>query len=150
MIALDEILYNALVADSDLMQIVGGRIKDVCFEVGLDGQDNVPLPSIVVIDSGSQEQPETKDCEWLPTEDSVQAGIEVSAESPAKVRQLIRRCRKAVAQYIAAMEEREEDTPYLNSLQRDGVAWDWMKPCYFDTLRYQCTIQINERNEQDY
>lgn len=138
MIALDEILYNAIRADQDLMQAVGGRVKDVIFEVGDDGKDNVPLPYIVVIDAGSQGQPETKDCEWDPAEDHVQAGIEVSAESPREVRTLIRQCRRAVARYIETLPA--EDTPYLDSMQRDGVAWDWTKPCYFDTLRYQCTI----------
>ena len=146
MIALDEILYNALRADADVMEATGGRVKDVVFEVGDDGKDNVPLPYIVVIDAGSQEQPETKDCEWLPAEDHVQAGIEVSAESPKQVREMIRMSRKAVARYIETLEPK--DTPYLDSMSRDGVAWDWTKPCYFDVLRYQCTIG-NDDNSDD-
>lgn len=139
---LDEIIYDALKADTELMQAVGGRVKDVLFEVGDDGKDNVPLPYIVVIDGGSQEQPETKDCEWDPAEDHVQCGIEVSAESPREVRRLVRMCRKAVARHIKTLDY--DERPYLDSMSRDGVDWDMMKPCYFDILRYQCTISNQE------
>ena len=40
MTALDEIIYNALRADTDLMQQVDGRIVSTCFEVGPDEVDN--------------------------------------------------------------------------------------------------------------
>ena len=50
MIALDEIIYNALRADADLMTAVGGRIVSTCFEVSPDEQDNTPLPCIIVMD----------------------------------------------------------------------------------------------------
>ena len=135
---LDEILYNAIKADASLMTAIGGRVKDVCFEVSPDDQDKTPLPCIVITDLGSQEQPETKDCEWEPTEDHVQAGIEVSAKSPSEVRRLILLARHAVAEYVATLSHDEQ--PVLEGIQRDGTAWDWLKPCYFDTLRYQCTI----------
>ena len=148
MIALDEILYKAIVADSELMQTVGGRVKDVRFEVGDDGRDNVPLPYIVIIDAGSQEQPETKDVEWDPTDEHVQAAIEVSAKSPGEVRELIRKCRKAVARYVLAMDE--QDQPDLTGMSRDGVDRDDWKPCYFDVLRYQCTlVDYNVENDTD-
>lgn len=137
---LDEILYDALMADTELMENVGYRIKSTCFEVGPDEMDNTPLPCIIVTDNGSQQQPDDKDCEWDSCEDKVQAGIEISADSPKQVHTLISKARSAVAAYIMAMAEADEKTPYLDSIQRDGVAWDWLKPCYFDTLRYNCTI----------
>lgn len=144
MIELDEIIYDALTADTELMQAVGQRIRSTCFEVGPDETDNTPLPCIIVTDNGSQEQPETKDCEWLPYEEKVQAGIEIDGNSPKEVRTLIRKARKAVAAYIKTLAESDTDIPYLDSIQRDGMAWDWMKPCYFDTLRYNCTLDNNQ------
>lgn len=141
---LDEILYNAITADEELMQAVNSRVKSTCFEVAPDEQDNTLMPCIIVTDNGSQTQPETKDCVWDAAEDHVQAGIEVSGRSPKEVRNLIKMCRKAVAVYVTALAEGGEDIPYLDAIARDGIAWDWMKPCYFDTLRYQCTVYNND------
>ena len=140
MIALDEILYNALKADAELMTTVGGRIVSTCFEVSPDEQDNTPLPCIIVMDDGLQNQPEMKDSTWEATEDRVQASVEIDAPSPREVKQLIRMCRKAIADYITQMDEDDEEIPYLESIQSNGIAWDWMKPCYHSTLTYNCTI----------
>ena len=42
--------------------------------------------------------------------------------------------RKAIANYIQALDDQGEDIPYLQSIQTAGVAWDWMKPCYHDVI----------------
>lgn len=141
MIDLDEILYNALTADTAIQQAVQGRVKSTCFEVAPDEQDNTPMPCIIVMDDGLRNQSSTKDTEWEGMEDNVQASIEVDAESPKAVKRLIKLCRKAVANYIQQMQEDGEDIPYLDNLQVDGLAWDWMKPCYHQTLIYQCIIE---------
>ena len=138
---LDEILYDALRANTNLMQAVGERIVSTCFEVGPDEPDNTPLPCIIVTDDGWQNQPETKDSTWEGQEDRVTAGIEVDGRSPKEVKQLIRMCRSAVAAEIRRMAEADEDIPHLDNLQVDGLAWDWMKPCYHQSLIYQCIIE---------
>ena len=46
---LDEILYDALLADEDLMDATEGRIESTCFEVSPDEQDNTQLPCIIVM-----------------------------------------------------------------------------------------------------
>ena len=144
MTALDEIIYNALRADDDLVQQVGGRIVSTCFEVSPDEVDNTELPCIIVTDDGWQNQPETKDTTWEGQEDRVTAGIEVDGRSPKEVKQLIRMCRRAVAAEIRSMAEADEDIPYLDSVQASQLAWDWMKPCYHQSLTYQVTIYNEE------
>lgn len=144
MLALDEIFYNALCSDAELMEAVGGRIKSTCFEVGPDEPDNTPLPCIIVTDDGTQNQPDNKDCEWESSEDRVTASVEIDAESPKSVKQLCRKARRIIAAHIRSMAEEGEDIPYLDSLQMSGVAWDWMKPCYHQTLTYNCTIENND------
>ena len=138
---LDEILFNALVNSNDVSTAVDGRIKDVCFEVGPDEKDNTPLPYIIVTDGGVQNAPQTKDTEWESYEDTAVAGIEVSAKSPGEVRRLIKMARRAVAEYISTLDYKER--PELQSVRTEGVAWDWMKPCYWDTLVYQCIVELD-------
>jgi hypothetical protein len=71
--------------------------------------------------------------------DNVQAGVEIAAISPNEVKRLRRLVRRAIARYM----ERMDEAPLLLSLTNDGIAWDWTKPCYYDTLHYQCEV-INE------
>ncbi len=146
---LDEILYNALCADADLMAAVGGRVESTCFEVSPDEQDNTPLPCIIVTDDGMTNNPGTKDNEWESDEDHVQASIEVDAESPKAVKQLLRMVRRAVANHIRTLADSGEDIPHLQSVQTSGVAWDWLKPCYHETISYQCDVEVDWSDTED-
>ena len=137
---LDELFFNALMADADLVLAVGGRIESTCFEVSPDETDNTLLPNIIITDDGLTNQPDSKDVEWESREDRVQASVDVAAEDPKQVKQLIGMVRHAIANYIQALDDQGEDIPYLQSLQTAGVAWDWMKPCYHDVITYTCDV----------
>ena len=137
---LDELFFNALMADADLVLAVSGRIESTCFEVSPDGEDNTQLPCIVVTDDGLTNQPTDKDVEWESIQDRVQASVEVSAIDPKDVKTLIRMVRKAISNYISSLYDKGEDIPTLQSIQTNGVAWDWMKPCYHETITYQCDV----------
>lgn len=137
---LDELFFNALIADADLVLAVSGRIESTCFEVSPDGEDNTQLPCIIVTDDGLTNQPTDKDVEWESSQDRVQASVEVSAKDPKDVKTLIRMVRKAIANYISSLYDKGEDIPTLQSIQTNGVAWDWMKPCYHETITYQCDV----------
>lgn len=138
---LDEIFFNAIMADADLALAVGGRIESTCFEVSPEEQDNTPLPCIIVTDDGLTNQSETKDAEWESNIDRVQASVEVDAKDPKDVKALIGMVRKAIANHIASLAADGEDIPYLVSVQTNGVAWDWLKPCYHSTITYQCDVE---------
>ena len=140
MIELDEFLYNALMEDETLVAAVGGRIASTCFEVSPDEQDNTPLPCIIVTDDGLQNDQSNKDDVWESDEDRVQASVEVDAESPKVVKRLIRMVRKAISNYVASLSAQNAEVPYLLNVQTNGVAWDWMKPCYHSTVSYQCSV----------
>ena len=138
---LDEFFFNALMADADLVLAVGGRIESTCFEVSPEDQDNTQLPCIIVTDDGLTNQPDSKDVEWESRIDRVQSSVEVDAKDPKDVKALIRMVRKAISNYIELMADKDEDVPNLVSIQTNGVAWDWMKPCYHSTITYTCDIE---------
>lgn len=138
---LDELFFNALMADADLVLAVGGRIESTCFEVSPEEQDNTQLPCIIVTDDGLTNQTTDKDAEWESSEERVQASVEVDGRDPKEVKQLIRMVRKAIATYIASLYGEGEEIPTLQSVQTSGVAWDWMKPCYHETITYQCDVE---------
>ena len=142
-IELDELFFNALMADAEVVLAVGGRIESTCFEVAPDDKDNTKLPNIIIMDDGLTNQPTSKDMEWEADEDRVQASVDVAAKNPKQVKQLIRMVRKAIANYIKGMDDKGEEIPLLQSLQTTGVEWDWMKPCYHSVMIYQCDVENN-------
>ena len=150
MLRLDKLIFDAIVADEDLMQAVGGRVKSTCFEVSPDEQDNTPLPYIIVIDEGKAPAQTTKDDEWMPSQWRVGAGVEIGAKSPNEVDDLMMKAMKAIAEYISTIADQGEEIPWLNEgfPQTQGVQWDWTKPCYWDIAHYQCDIDYND-DEQD-
>lgn len=153
MLDLDEIFYEALTANTEIMTACGwdgqtlqsARIYSTCIEVAPSEADNAPLPYIIIIDEGMTNNQGTKDTTWESKEDRVTASVQVCATSPKEVKRLIRKCRKAITDYIAEMD----GTPILQSLTSEGTAWDWTKPCYYKSLIYQCDINNVDDNEQE-
>lgn len=146
MLRLDKIFFDAITADAELMQAVGGRVKSTCFEVSPEEQDNTPLPYIIIRDLGKQPAQTTKDEEWMPNQWCVGAGVEVGAKSPNEVDALVMKAMKAIAKHISTLADQGEKIPYLNEgfPQTQGVAWDWTKPCYWDLAQYQCDVNYND------
>lgn len=138
--SVDEIIYDAICADTALMEAIGSRVVSTCFEVPPAEADNTPLPNIIVTDDGFQNQNGTKDCVWESGEDRVQVTVDVAADSPKEVKRLISKVRRAVENHIILMSATDGCIPELDSLSSNGIAWDWMKPCYYQQITYQCTV----------
>lgn len=139
----DEIIYDAIQADETLMATIGGRVVSTCFEVPPEEMDNTPLPNIIITDDGFTNQTSTKDCVWEGFEDRVQVGVDVAAASPKEVKDIVNMVRQAVENHIVALYQSGEGIPELDSLTSNGLQWDWIKPCYYQRLTYQC-LTTNE------
>lgn len=147
---LDEIIYDAICADSDIMTAIGGRVVSTCFEVPPTEEDNTPLPNIIITDDGFQAEIFTKDDVWDTSTDRVTATVDIAANSPSEVKELVKAVRSAIDSYVNSMDGNGLDIPSLQSLTSDGIAWDWMKPCYYQKLYYTCDVSNDEaENEID-
>lgn len=142
---LDEIIYDALIADNGLGEVIKGGIHSTRVEVPPGEDDNTPLPYIIITDDPFQNGTGTKDDVWESETDRVQASVIISARNPAEVKQLRRMVRRAVAAHVATLQ----NIPYLASLSNDGIAWDWTKPCYYDSLHYQCDVNIDDYGQEE-
>lgn len=140
---LAEILFDAINADSAIMESVGGRVVSTCFEVPPDELDNTQLPNIIISNDGFTNNSTTKDCVWESDEDVVQATVDVAAKSPHEVDTLVAQVRSAIDRYITTLYLNGERTPDLqpNFPTSNGVQWGWMKPCYYQQISYQCVMQ---------
>ena len=144
---LDEIIYDALNADNGIGLLLRGGIHSTCIEVPPTEDDNTPLPYIIITDDPFQNETGTKDDLWESDTDRVQASIEIAANSPSEVKQLRRMVRQAIAAHVASLPY--ADTPQLVSSSNDGIAWDWLKPCYYDHLHYQCDVNIHDYGQEE-
>jgi hypothetical protein len=73
--------------------------------------------------------------------------VDIAAHSPAEVKDIMRKVRKAVEVYMASLGN---EMPTLINLTAGELAWDWMKPCYYQPLIYQCATKADiEDDEQD-
>ena len=158
---IDEIFYDALMADNELKAACGyrapqgeedpgspARIKSTCFEVSPTADsDNTPLPCIIVMDDGFQNSNDTKDDDWESTQDDWVVSIEVNAKKPKTVDELVDRVRYAIGRYIKTLPE--DERPQLTSVSSNGKAWDWTKPCYHSTITYRCSTNYDNSYEQE-
>ena len=141
----DEIIYSAITANETLVSLTGGRIKSTTFEVPPIQKDNTPIPYIVIYEEPGQNDQGTKDDVWECGSDIVNVGVEFAASSPNEVKRLRRLIRKAVDTYV---KSNETDILSLRAINYDGIQWFWEKPCYYDTLHYQCDM-VNDLNENE-
>ena len=148
---LAEIFYDAITADETLTSLTGGRVVSTCFEVPPDELDNTPLPNIIITNDGFQNNQSTKDCVWEADEDVVVASVDIAANSPSEVDSLVAKVRKAIDTYITTMWSNGQAIPELQpgSPSSQGIEWDWMKPCYYQKLTYQCITEKYEEDEQE-
>lgn len=142
----DELIYEAIKSDETLMAIIGGRVVSTCFEIPPDELDNTDVPNIIITDDGMQNNVTTKDCVWEGAEDQVQVTVDIAAASPSEVKQIMRMVRKAVEVYMASLGN---EMPTLVSLTAGELAWDWMKPCYYKPLIYQCITKADIEDEKE-
>lgn len=157
----DEIIYDAILADDALKTLIGWqpatgstpevppRVKSTCFEVPPTDDDNTPLPNIIITDDGFQNQTGTKDTIWESEEDRMQVSVDVAASSPNEVKALVKQVRRAIEAHIVSLYQQGEDTPELESLTSSGIAWDWMKPCYYQVITYTCITKADTEDEQE-
>lgn len=141
----DELIYEAITSDGTLMEITGGRVVSTCFEIPPEHEDNTDVPNIIITDDGFQNNVTTKDCVWEGGEDQVQVTVDIAGNSPQEVKQIMRKVRKAVEVYMASLGNA---MPELVSLTSGELAWDWMIPCYYQTLVYQCITKADIEDEE--
>ena len=138
----DKVFYNALRSNSDLMQQVGGRIESTSIPVPDEELDNEPVPYVIISFDGLQNEGFTKDNSFEGDTDKVQVSIVVVAQTRDELGDIMQAIRETVIAYFEDDEGHVwDDYQYIPSnytLTASPVAYDSMKPCYYQTLTYDC------------
>lgn len=138
----DKVFYNALRSNASMMAQVGGRIESTSIPVPDEELDNTPVPYIIITFDGLQNDGFTKDNDFEGITDRVQISIEVAAQSRDELGQIMTDIRQTVINYFEDTEGHAWDDydyiPQNYTFTAGKVSYDSMKPCYYQTLTYNC------------
>ena len=138
----DKVFYNALRSNAALMERVGGRIESTTIPVPDDQLNNEPVPYIIISFDGLQNEGFTKDNSYEGDTDKVKVSVEVAAQTRDELGEITQAIRDVVIAYFEDTEDHAWDdydyVPNSYTFSASPVAYDSMKPCYYQTLTYDC------------
>lgn len=137
----DIVFVAAIKSDAELLgQLAAGDVYNTTIALPDEDLDNAPLPYVIVSFGGMANDQSTKD-DYEGDTDSVTVTIEVAARTRAELGLLAGKIRTSVRQYFLDSEEGDElhdMVPLDYQLSASPVNYDQFKPCYWQTLIYQC------------
>ena len=138
----DKVFYNALRSNAELMATVGGRIESTSIPVPDEEFDNVDVPYIIITFDGLQNEGFTKDNSFEGNQDKVQVSIEVAANTRDDLGDIMQTIRETIIEYFEDTEGHAWDDydyiPTNYTFTASAVGYESMKPCYYQTLTYNC------------
>ena len=149
-LATDSIFIAAIQSNPALVERIGGRLYGTAIQLPDERVDNVPVPYVIVTFDGLNNEQTTKDDEQYEGEcDSVNIGVEVTAESLTELHELTQAIRKTILDYISSQAETEGDEFPIDDYQfsAQAIQFDSLKPCYWQVLNYHCDV-INDLNDE--
>jgi hypothetical protein len=156
-LATDSIFITALQSNSDLLEALGyvaptlttegtpARLYGTAIPLPDEDLDNVPVPYVIVTFDGLNNDDSTKDDRYESEYDRVNIGIEVVGETLKGLHDLTQLVRDTILTYFRATETAIQD--YIFSAE--PIQFDSLKPCYWQTLRYQCDVYNLEDNDDE-
>ena len=144
-LATDSIFITAIQSNSELVEMVCGRIYGTAIPLPDEDIDNVPVPYVIVTFDGLNNDAGTKDDLYESQYDKVNIGIEVTGETLKGLHDLTQLVRDTILSYFRTNQTAIEDYTFT----ADAIQFDSLKPCYWQTLRYQCDVYNIENDEQE-
>lgn len=139
-LATDSIFVSAISSNSELMQGIGGRLYSTAIPLPDEDIDNVPVPFVIVTFDGLTNDQSSKDDPYESDNDSVNISVELVAATREKLADLAEDIRSTIYNYMMAQDGFEIEDYQFSA---DAVQYDALKPCYWQTLHYQCDV-IND------
>lgn len=136
----DSIFIAALTSSAEVMQTIDGRLYSTAIPMPDEDAENVPVPYIIVTFNGLNNEGTTKDDPFEGYTDVVQIGVEVTAINREQLAELTQLVRSTIHDYLTEDVDDERQTIDDYQLSAEAVQYDSMKPCYWQTIRYQCDV----------
>lgn len=136
----DSIFIAALTSSAEVMQTIDGRLYSTAIPMPDEDAENVPVPYVIVTFNGLNNEGTTKDDPFEGDTDVVQIGVEVTAVNREQLAELTQLVRSTIHDYLTEDVDDERQTIDDYQLSAEAVQYDSLKPCYWQTIRYQCDV----------
>ena len=137
----DIIFVKALRSNEALLaKLASGDVYNTSIALPDKDMENAPMPYAIVSFDGLQNEDTTKDS-YEGLSDRVQISIEVAAEKRPQLAELVMEIRKTVREFFENILDSDEDydlVPLDYAFSAQAVQYDPDKPCFWQTLQYQC------------
>jgi hypothetical protein len=156
-LATDSIFIRALQSSDELMELLrysvdgddiiideSPRLYGTSIPLPDEDAENVPVPYIIVTFDGLTNDQGSKDDRYESDYDTVNIGVEVTARTLDDLHTLTQMVRTTILSYLRENETGIEE--YQFAAQQ--IQYDQMKPCYWQTLTYQCDVNNAYEYEQ--
>ena len=149
----DIIFVKALQSNEELMAALpAGDVYNTTIAVPDIDLDNAPVPYMLVSFDGMQNEDTTKDSSYEGDTDNVQISVEVCAKTRPQLYQLINNARTTIKSFFESAQSTDEDydlIPIEYTLTAGAVNYDSDKPCFWQTLQYQCDTTVDNYEEEE-
>ena len=145
----DIIFVKALRSNSELIeQLPAGDVYNTAIALPDEEAENAPIPYIIVSFDGLNNQDTTKDDAFEAECDSVQIGITICTGEREELGEMAVAVRTTIREYFREHygDNTDEDFALIPddiTLNAQGVQYDSMKPCFWQTLNYQCDTDVD-------
>ena len=148
----DKIFKAAIMSNGDLLALVTPeptsynphpkpRLYNTAIPLPDEDADNVPVPYIIIMNEGTDNDQGTKD-DYEGDTDTVNIGIEVAATTRGQLGTISQMIRDAVHDFFVNYDIETEDLgdliPIDYHFSATRINYDPDKPCYWMVLNYQC------------
>lgn len=137
-LATDIAFYHALSSNERLRGIVDNRIYNTAIPLPDEDADNAPIPYIIITFDGMTNDATTKDDPYEGDGDSVNISVLATAETRLALSDIMQIIRDTIHDYFVENGDTEDIIPFDYQLSATPVQYDSWKPCYWQSLTYQC------------
>lgn len=136
----DSIFVSAIGSSPELMTMIGSRLYGTAIPLPDEDADNVAVPYVIVTYDGMTNEGQSKDWQYEGDSDQVNIGVLAVATTLSDLHALTSLLRQTIRGYFEDHEGEAgfEQVPEDYQISASGIAYDPIKPCYYQTLNYQC------------
>ena len=134
----DNVFIAAIRSSSELMTAIGNRLYGTAIPVPEEDVINEPVPYLIVMFDGLNNEGQTKDNPFEGDADVVNISVLATAKTLDALHSLTAMVRNVIKTHLTENDTEVED--YVFSA--DAIQYDDLKPCYLQVLRYQCDTTV--------
>lgn len=138
----DKIFVRALRSNNSLMALLpGGDVYNTTIACPDEDVINADVPYIIVSFNGMTNGDNTKDDIYEGDTDTVTIGVLVAAKDRPTLATIAQAVRDTIRDFFEELEDDDADydlVPFSYNLSAGAVNYDSRKPCYWQSLTYQC------------